>query len=181
MDKNFEVENEFPECFVYKGSLLLLPEVAKKIDDIVRTWKNKETGFVLCGEHKMVENAMFLVVTDFYTLPTYDFNRTNKLIIDLGDIARIADKKNIIAIQHVHPNSELWPTLADLATMISIDILLGKPVLHIISNPEGKRLILCFDKCHGCENSIFKFLLSKSKEVKKENGKHTFPKRWENL
>jgi proteasome lid subunit RPN8/RPN11 len=178
MDKNLEVEKEFPECFVFKGSLLLLPEVAKKIDDIVRTWKNKETGFVLCGEDKMVDNAMFHVVTDFYTLPTYDFNMTSKLIIDLGDIARIATKKNIIAIQHVHPSSELWPSLADLATMISIDILLRKPVLHIISNSEGKRLILTFEKCHECENSFLKFLLLKSKEVKKENGKHPFPEEW---
>ncbi|MDI6826808.1 MAG: hypothetical protein QMD36_06565 [Candidatus Aenigmarchaeota archaeon] len=183
MEKSVKVseKEEFPECFIYKGTLLLLPEVAKKIDDVVKTWKDKETGFVLTGEDKIVDNALVHVINDFYQLPTYDVNRTNKLIIALDDIKEIAKKKNIIAIEHVHPNSEPWPSLADIATMISIDILLHKPILHIIANTEGKRLILSFQKCHECENSFFKFLLSKRMEVKKENGKHSFPEGWENL
>ena len=177
MEKKIEesVEKEFPECFIYQGTLLVLPEIARKINDIAKTWKNKETGFVLTGEDKIIDNALVHVVTDFYTLPTYDVNRTHRLLIDLSDIARIAKKKNIIAIEHVHPNGQLWPSLSDLATMISIDILLAKPVLHIIANTEGERLILSFQKCHECKNSFFKFLLSRGKyvkEVKKQIGNH---------
>lgn len=183
MEKSLKVceKEEFPECFVYKGTLLLLPEVARKIDDVVKTWKDKETGFVLTGENKIVDNAFVHVVNDFYELPTYDVNRTNKLIISLGDIAEIAKKKNIIAIEHVHPSSVPWPSLADLATMISVDVLLQKPILHIIANPEGKRLILSFQKCHECENSFLKFLMFKNMEVKKQNGKYSFSEGWESL
>jgi proteasome lid subunit RPN8/RPN11 len=183
LEKSLRVreKEEFPECFVYKGTLLLLPRVAKKTDDVARTWKDKETGFVFTGEEKIVDNALVHVVDDFYELPTYDINRTNKLVISLGDIDEIARKKNIIAIEHIHPHSEPWPSLADIATMISIDILLQKPILHIIANTEGKRLILSFQKCHECENSFFKFLLFKKTEVKRKNGQHTFPEGWEGL
>jgi len=174
-------KEEFPECFIYKGTLLVLPHVAKKSNDVATTWKDKETGFVFTGEDKIVDNALVHLVDDFYELPTYDVNRTNKLVISLGDIEEIARKKNIIAIEHIHPHSEPWPSLADLATMLSIDILLQKPILHIIANTDGKRLILCFQKCHECENSFFKFLFSKRTEVKKENGQHTLPEGWKGL
>ena len=172
-----EKRKEFPECFIYEGKIFIPVDIAEKIEKRIKLHAkepSQEWICVLTGESRFVEGKLVEVVTDFFELPTYNLNKSSSLAISLTDVKKIVEEGYyVIAILHTHPKAsllDLWPSPNDIATAISIDAFLGRPIKHIIAEPEGNKLILTFEKCFNCENSFFKFLFKqKGKEVKRVN------------
>jgi len=170
-------KKEFPECFIYDGKIFVPLDIAEKINERVKIHAkepSQEWVCLLCGEQRFVEGKLVEFVTDFFELPTYNLNKSSSLAISLSDIKKIVEEGYyVIAILHTHPKAsflDLWPSPNDIATAISIDAFLGRPIKHIIADPEGNKLILTFEKCFNCKNSFFKFLFKqKEKEVKRVN------------
>lgn len=148
-----------------QGDVAILPEVSDKIEERIRLWSKSERpvewACCLIGNIAAKGDEAFLVIKDFLELPAYNLNREHGIAVCLNDIKRIAEKYFIVGILHSHPSEDLMPSANDIAMAIYVDILLSRPILHIIASPNGEKLILSFDKCHECQNSFFNIITSK--------------------
>lgn len=155
------------KCFVYQGKIALMPEVAKKIQERIDLWskgqQSIEWACVGTGKVLVEGDEDIPLITDFYELPAWNLNRQHGYTICLDDIAKIGEKNFILTDIHSHPSGNLFPSSGDLATFIYTDLLLGRPVLHIIASPNGEKLIISFAKCWECPNSFFKLIKSTQK------------------
>lgn len=178
-------KKQFPECFLFEGKIYVPQELALRIEKRIQLHSKKpaqEWICALCGERRFIDDRLVEVVTDFFTLPSYNVDKDSRLVISLLDIKKIADEGYyIIAILHTHPHEgleELWPSPSDIATAISIDALLGRPLKYIIVDKDGNKLFLTFENCFKCENSFFNFLF-KQKGGEKV-GKYKDQEGWKN-
>jgi len=154
-------------CFVYQGKIALTPEVARKTQERIDLWSKGQRGVewacVCTGKVLAEGDGEIPLITDFYELPAWNLNRQHGYTICLDDIARIGEKNFILTFLHSHPSGNLFPSSGDMATFIYTDLLLGRPILHIIASPNGEKLIISFAKCWECPNSFFKLIRSSQK------------------
>jgi len=150
------------ECFVYQGKIAVMPEVAKKTQERIDLWSKGQQSveWACVGVGKMLaeRDEDIPLITDFYELPAWNLNRQHGYTICLDDIAKIGEKNLILTDLHSHPSGNLFPSSGDIATFLYTDLLLGRPILHIIASPNGEKLILSFAKCWECENSFLKLI-----------------------
>ncbi len=166
-------KNHVIEQLIHKGTIALPPELDDRIKERIKLWsqgKNQvEWPCVLTGQMRASKDLILFEVTDFYEIPSYNANRQHGLLICLDDVLRVADKNFVVALLHTHPSGNLLPSVSDLATFLAVDNLLGRPLLYIIASPDGKKLILSFERCRDCEHSPFK-LLAKQNARKQKGG-----------
>jgi len=156
------------ECFIYPGTVVVPTEIDEKIQERIKIWSESERpvkwACVLTGRIKYDQGLLIPLVEDFYELPAVSLNEEHGLAYCLDDVKRIAEKSYIIAMLQLHPSNDLFPSSSDLAIALYTDLLLSRPILHIITNPKGEKLMLTFKECHECEHSFFKlFQLKKEK------------------
>lgn len=166
-----ETNLEQLECYIYQGKIALASQLEKKIEERLFLWSKSsmpvEWACVLIGAIRLDGEEEVPIVEDFFELPAFNLNREHGLVINLNDIARIAEKFYVIGLYHSHPSGDLMPSPSDIATFLYTDILIGRPLLYIIASPGGSKLILSFASCHSCPNSFFKLITEiRKKEVK---------------
>jgi|GEM_PF-5718439 len=175
---DWNMQEEAIEHLIFEGVIAVVPSVEEKINELIRLWSDKdpkmEWGCCLYGSYTANRGEAIPLVTGFVELPAWNLNRGNSLSINLDDIVRIAEEYDVIALLHSHPTGQLFPSAQDLATFLYTDLLLDRPLLYIIASPDGKKLILTFEKCHACKYSFLKAMAVAS-AIKKSAGRAAPP------
>lgn len=108
------------------------------------------------------------VINDHYEMPVYNSRRERGLSIVIDHVLGVSQKHWVAAVHHTHPPmkgkpANLDPSTADFVTFLYLDILMGRPLLYVISSAGREYSTLMFKECHECPQSFFRYFIEKRK------------------